>query len=89
MSTAHPVPPAFATAEQIKPDAYQRLCAEAIANPEQFWRAAAKRIAWIKPPTQIKDVSFDPANLHIRWYADGVLNPTVSCLDRHLATRVA
>ena len=87
MSTAHPVPPAFATAEQIKPDAYQRLCAEAIANPEQFWRAAAKRIAWIKPPTQIKDVSFDPANLHIRWYADGVLNPTVSCLDRHLATR--
>jgi acetyl-CoA synthetase len=87
MSTAHPVPSAFAAAEQIKPDAYQRLYAEAAANPEQFWRAAAKRIAWIKPPTQIKDVSFDPADLHIRWYADGILNPTISCLDRHLATR--
>jgi len=38
-------------------------------------------------PSQIKDVSWDKEDLHIRWYADGVLNVTENCLDRHLETR--
>ncbi|MBS0381279.1 MAG: acetate--CoA ligase [Proteobacteria bacterium] len=87
MSKVYPVPSAFAAAEQIKPDDYTRRYAESIRNPEAFWAEAAKRLDWIKPPTQIKDVSYDPNDLHIRWYADGVLNPTASCLDRHLAKR--
>jgi acetyl-CoA synthetase len=87
MSKVHPVPPAFAAAEQIKPDSYVRLYSESIDDPERFWAAAAKRLAWITPPTQTRDVSFDAKDLHIRWYADGVLNPTVSCLDRHLEKR--
>jgi acetyl-CoA synthetase len=87
MSKEYPVPPAFAAAEQIKPDTYAGLYRESIDDPEKFWAEAARRLEWIKPPTQVKDVSFDPADLHIRWYADGVLNPTVSCLDRHLETR--
>src|SRR5690606_27454846 len=32
-------------------------------------------------------VSFDPADLHIRWYEDGELNVAANCLDRHLSTR--
>ncbi|MDE2226094.1 MAG: propionate--CoA ligase, partial [Xanthomonadaceae bacterium] len=87
MSKVHPVPPAFAAAEQVKPDHYARLYEESIDDPEQFWANAAKRLEWIKPPTQIRDVSFDAKDLHIRWYADGVLNPTLSCLDRHLEKR--
>src|SRR5699024_8529231 len=42
---------------------------------------------WIKPPNTIKDVSFDPDDLHIRWYPDGELNVAVNCLDRQLAER--
>jgi acetyl-CoA synthetase len=87
MSKVYPVPSAFAAAERIKPDGYRRRYAESLRDPEAFWAEAAKRLDWIKPPTQIKDVSFDAKDLHIRWYADGVLNPTVSCLDRHLAGR--
>ncbi len=87
MSKVHAVPPTFAAAEQIKPDDYQRLYAESLRDPEAFWAKAAKRLDWMKPPTRIKDVSFDADDLHIRWYADGVLNPTVSCLDRQLAKR--
>jgi len=87
MSKVHSVPSAFAAAEQIKPDDYARRYAESVKNPEAFWAEAAKRLEWIKPPTQIKDVSYDVQDLHIRWYADGVLNPTVSCLDRHLEKR--
>jgi acetyl-CoA synthetase len=87
MSNVHPVPPAFAAAERIKPDEYARRYAESLRDPEAFWAKAARRLDWIKPPTQVKDVSFDASDLHIRWYADGVLNPTASCLDRQLETR--
>ena len=47
----------------------------------------ATRIDWITAPTQIKDTSFALDDFHIRWYADGVLNASVNCLDRHLAAR--
>ncbi|MGH8111933.1 MAG: acetate--CoA ligase [Rhodanobacteraceae bacterium] len=87
MSTPHPVPSAFAAAEQIKPDDYARLYAQSISDPEAYWAKVAKRLDWIKPPTEIKDTSFDPKDLHIRWFADGTLNATINCLDRHLATR--
>ena len=46
-----------------------------------------KRIDWIKPYTQISDVSYDAADLHIKWFADGSLNAAANRLDRHLAER--
>jgi acetyl-CoA synthetase len=64
---------------------YAREYAQSLSDPDGYWKAVAKRIDWIAPPTQIRDVSFDTKDFHIRWYADGVLNATVSCLDRHLA----
>ncbi|WP_256451772.1 acetate--CoA ligase [Luteimonas sp. NJZ50] len=66
---------------------YARLHAESIRDPDVFWAAAAGRLDWMRPPTQVKDTSFDPADFRIRWYADGELNASVECLDRHLATR--
>lgn len=45
----------------------------------------AKHIDWMTPPTQAENVHFDAENPSIRWYEDGVLNLTTSCLDRHLA----
>jgi acetyl-CoA synthetase len=58
----------------------------AAKNPEAFWREEAKRIAWMKAPTKIKNTDFN-GNVSIKWFEDGVLNASVSCLDRHLATR--
>ena len=63
-------------------DMYQR----SIDDPEGFWGEEGKRIDWIKPYTQVKDVSFD-GDVHIKWFHDGTLNASVNCLDRHLATR--
>ncbi|MBL8670547.1 MAG: acetate--CoA ligase [Alphaproteobacteria bacterium] len=83
----------FAVPEAIAADAwadaakYDKMYAESIANPEKFWAEQAKRIKWIKAPTKIKDVSYDLADLHIRWYHDGVLNVSENCIDRHLAAR--
>jgi len=57
------------------------------ADPESFWREVAGRLDWIKPPTKIKDVSFNKEDFHIRWFEDGVLNVSANCLDRHLPHR--
>jgi acetyl-CoA synthetase len=59
---------------------------QAAKDPDAFWREEAKRIAWIKAPTKIKNTDFN-GNVSIKWFEDGVLNASVSCLDRHLATR--
>ncbi len=66
---------------------YHALRRRAARDPEGFWRTVGERLDWIRPFTKISDVSFDPDDLHIRWYEDGVLNASVNCLDRHLATR--
>ncbi|WP_166212002.1 acetate--CoA ligase [Cognatiluteimonas telluris] len=64
--------------------AYARLHADSLRDPEGFWRDVGGRLDWITPPTQVKDTSFALEDFHIRWYADGVLNASVNCLDRHL-----
>jgi acetyl-CoA synthetase len=58
----------------------------AAKDPDAFWRDEAQRIAWMKAPTKIKNTDFN-GNVSIKWFEDGVLNASVSCLDRHLATR--
>jgi len=58
-----------------------------MTKSHHFWAEQAKRLNWMHAPSQIKDVSWDKEDLHIRWYADGVLNVTENCLDRHLETR--
>ncbi len=87
MSTLYPVDPSFAAAARLRHDDYTRLYAESINDPEGFWGRIGQRLDWIKPPTKIKDVSFDPKDLHIRWYEDGELNVSANCLDRQLEKR--
>ena len=81
--------PSTAIVKQAHVDAkgYEELYAASIADPDGFWAEHGKRIDWIKPYSQISDVSYDANDLHIRWYADGTLNAAANCLDRHLAER--
>ena len=85
-SPVHPVPPEFAAKARLTAADYQRLYAESVADPEAFWSEVGKRLAWSRPYTRAKDTSFDLRDFHIRWYADGQLNASVNCLDRHLDT---
>jgi acetyl-CoA synthetase len=87
MSKLYPVKPEFAAHARLQKADYDRLYAESIKDPDAFWAGVANRLDWNTPPTKISDVSFDPKDLHIRWYEDGVLNVTTNCLDRHLAER--
>ena len=87
MSQVFPVPAEFAAHARIDHASYDALYAESLHDPEQFWGRIGQRLDWTQPYSQVKDVSFAPDNLHIRWYADGQLNVAANCLDRHLATR--
>ena len=81
------VPEDFARESRLTPERYFETYARSVTDPDAFWREQAKRIVWQREPTIISDWSYHPANHHIRWYTDGTLNVTESCLDRHLATQ--
>ena len=51
------------------------------------YKRQAKRLDWIKPFTTVKQTSFDDHHVDIKWFADGTLNVSYNCLDRHLAER--
>ncbi len=81
-----PVNPDLAATAHINAAQYDALYAEAKDHPETFWLREARRIAWMKEPTMALRGDFT-GDVQIKWFEDGVLNASVSCLDRHLATR--
>ncbi|MEO1191430.1 MAG: acetate--CoA ligase [Pseudomonadota bacterium] len=82
-----PVPDSLADQAWITEGDYTRLYEQSIKDPEAFWGEQGKRIHWFKPYTQVKDVSYAPDDVHIRWYADGTTNVSYNCTDRHLSTK--
>jgi acetyl-CoA synthetase len=81
-----PVRPEFAAKAHVTAARYQDMFERAARDPDGFWAEQSRRIAWMKPPTRIKNTSF-AGNVSIKWFEDGTLNASASCLDRHLATR--
>lgn len=66
--------------------AYEALCAEAQKDYEGYWaRLARENVVWSKPFTQVLDESNPP---FYRWFADGELNASANCLDKHMGTAV-
>ena len=66
---------------------YMAAYARSVEDPDGFWAEQAQRVEWIKPFTKVKDTSFEPGNIDIRWFEDGTLNVSANCIDRHLAER--
>ncbi|WP_439552922.1 acetate--CoA ligase [Falsiroseomonas sp.] len=83
------VKPEIAARAHVDAAKYKAMYEAASASPDAFWAEESKRVAWMKPPTVIKNVDFGGTSgkVSIKWFEDGVLNVTESCLDRHLATR--
>ena len=80
-------PAAFAAAAHV---ADRSLHDRAAADPEAFWAEQAGALHWDTVPQTALDASDAP---FYRWFADGRLNASYNCLDRHvedgLADRVA
>ena len=85
--TMIPVPQEWASRAFIDKAKYETMYAQSVKDPDAFWAEQAKRLDWIKPFTKVKNVSWDPDNLFIKWFEDGTLNVTANCIDRHLPKR--
>jgi acetyl-CoA synthetase len=79
------VKPGIAASAHVDAKRLRLMTNHAANDPENFWAEEARRVAWMRFPTVIKNTSFE-GDVSIRWFEDGTLNASVSCLDRHLAT---
>src|SRR5262249_35289536 len=66
---------------------YAEMYARSLKDPNGFWAEEAKRIHWYRAPTKIKNASFGPNDVSIKWFEDGTTNVAYTCIDRHLAKR--
>ena len=82
-----PVPAEWAEKASINAEDYAAAVRRVEADPEGYWGDLGRRLTWSKPFTQVKDVSFHRDDFRIRWFADGELNVSVNCIDRHLPQR--
>ncbi len=76
------VRPEIAAQAHLDHAKYQAMFERAARDPNGFWAEQSNRIAWMQPPTKIKNTSF-AGNVSIKWFEDGILNASISCLDRH------
>jgi acetyl-CoA synthetase len=83
----YPIPASWRDTGALDEIGYRSMSAAALADPEAFWGEQGGRLDWIRPYTQVKDCSFALEDFRIRWFADGVLNVSANCIDRHLADR--
>ena len=84
---SYSIPANIAENTLINPPQYQAMYQQSVEDPDTFWREQGQILEWIKPYTQVKNTSFSPGNISIRWFEDGTLNLSANCLDRHLASQ--
>jgi len=82
-------PPSSETVSRAHVDAsrYEEMYAASVSDPEGFWAEHGRRVDWMTPFTKVKNTSFAPGNIDIKWFEDGTLNVAANCIDRHLETR--
>ncbi len=85
--TLFPVPDATAATAHVDAEQYEAMYRASIADPDAFWSEHGRAVDWIRPYTQVRDVSYARDDVHIRWFHDGTLNVCANCVDRHLETR--
>ncbi len=81
------VPAEWASRAWVDEQKYQSMYKRSVEDPTGFWGDVGKRVDWIKPYTKVKNVSYGPGDVSIKWYEDGTLNVCANCVDRHLKTR--
>ena len=62
---------------------YNKMYEDSILDNDSFWNKHGQRIVWKNKYTNIKDVKYSNNDVNIKWYYDGSLNVTESCIDRH------
>jgi acetyl-CoA synthetase len=81
------VPAEAAKRALVNAEHYGKMYAASLKDPNAFWGEHGKRIDWTKPFAKVKNTSFGPGPVSIKWFEDGVTNVAHNCIDRHLAKR--
>ncbi|SFR97137.1 acetyl-coenzyme A synthetase [Yoonia litorea] len=84
---AYPPSAEMSARAHVDATGYAEMYATSINDPEAFWGKEGLRLEWMTPYTKVKNTSFEPGNIDIRWFEDGTLNVAANCIDRHLETR--
>ncbi|GJD96434.1 acetate--CoA ligase [Methylobacterium iners] len=81
------VPAAWSEGAHVDDAKYRAMYDASVADPAAFWGEQGRRIDWSTPYTTVKNTSFAPGQVSIKWFEDGRTNVAHNCIDRHLATR--
>ncbi|WP_421267268.1 acetate--CoA ligase [Aeromonas veronii] len=86
-SKVYPVKPHISSNALLDKGDYAAMYQASVEDPDTFWGEQGKILDWMKPYTKVKNTSYDPGHVSIKWFEDGQLNVSANCLDRHLAER--
>ncbi len=87
MTDIFPVPAAWAARAKVTKEGYVEQYDRSLHDAHAYWLEQAQRLDWITPPTLTNESSFAEADFGVKWFADGVLNVSANCIDRHLPAR--
>jgi acetyl-CoA synthetase len=83
----YPVPAEWAAHARVDAHRYETMYRASIDDADAFWLDQARRLDWLTFPTKADESCFEQDGFGVRWFADGHLNVSANCLDRHLASR--
>ncbi len=86
-SKVYPVKAHIGSDALLDKEGYEAMYLASVQNPDAFWGEQGKILDWMTPYTRVKNTSYDPGHVSIKWYEDGLLNVSANCLDRHLHER--
>ncbi|QXW30560.1 acetate--CoA ligase [Aeromonas sanarellii] len=86
-SKVYPVKAHIGNGALLDKEGYEAMYLASVQDPDAFWGEQGRILDWMKPYTRVKNTSYDPGHVSIKWYEDGLLNVSANCLDRHLSER--
>ncbi|WP_439823890.1 acetate--CoA ligase [Aeromonas caviae] len=86
-SKVYPVKAHIGNGALLDKEGYEAMYQASVQDPDAFWGEQGKTLDWMTPYTRVKNTSYDPGHVSIKWYEDGLLNVSANCLDRHLSER--
>ncbi|MEI4987799.1 MULTISPECIES: acetate--CoA ligase [Aeromonas] len=86
-SKVYPVKAHIGNGALLDKEGYEAMYQASVQDPDAFWGEQGKILDWMTPYTRVKNTSYDPGHVSIKWFEDGLLNVSANCLDRHLSER--
>ena len=86
-SKVYPVKAHIGNGALLDNEGYEAMYQASVQDPDAFWGEQGKILDWMTPYTRVKNTSYDPGHVSIKWYEDCLLNVSANCLDRHLSER--